>query len=301
MAKMTIEQLKEKQSKSLDWKIQASLNVIAEFYEKMEGQVYIAFSGGKDSTVLLDLVRDLYPDTSAVFANTGIEFPEIVDFVRTFDNVTEIQPQFIFKKVLEKHGYPVISKQVSMGLDRFRVTKHNYQKYLRLHGGINPNTGKTHPRTIPIKYHYLAYSDYKFSEKCCEVFKKRPFHKFEKDTGLHPYIGMMASDGRIRQGRYLQTGCNAFDIASPNSNPLSFWLESDVWEYIKLKKLNYSKIYDSGWDRTGCMYCMFGIYPESKKGLNRFQKMKGTHPKQYDYCINKLGFDKILDLLKVKY
>lgn len=59
------------------------------------------------------------------------------------------------------------------------------------------------------------------------------------------------------------------------------------------------KLYTTGCDRTGCMFCMFGVHLE--KEPNRFQRMKITHPKQYDYCINKLGCGAVLDYIGVKY
>ena len=47
------------------------------------------------------------------------------------------------------------------------------------------------------------------------------------------------------------------------------------------------------------MFCMFGAHLE--KEPNRFQRLKETHPKQYDYCINKLGLGEVLDYINVKY
>jgi len=80
-------QLKQRQSLPLAGKIKLSISRIKHWYEQWEGQVYVAFSGGKDSTVLLHLVRSLYKKVPAVFVDTGLEYPEIRDFVKTIDNV----------------------------------------------------------------------------------------------------------------------------------------------------------------------------------------------------------------------
>jgi len=75
--------------------------------------VYVSFSGGKDSTVLLTIAREMYPDIKAVFVDTGLEYPEIREFVKTWDNVDWLKPKMNFKQVIEKYGYPFISKEVS--------------------------------------------------------------------------------------------------------------------------------------------------------------------------------------------
>ena len=74
--------------------------------------IYVSFSGGKDSTVLLNLVRRFIdPNTKAVFCNTSNEYPEIVYFVRQTENVTIIRPNMTFKQVVAKYGFPLVSKQ----------------------------------------------------------------------------------------------------------------------------------------------------------------------------------------------
>ena len=129
--------------------------------------------------------------------------------------------------------------------------------------------------------------------------KKSPMKIYERKSHNKPFVGTMASDSRLRQTSYLQNGCNSFDTKRPMSTPMAFWLEQDVWDYIHQFNVPYSKIYDMGYDRTGCMFCMFGIHME--KGENRFQRMKRTHPQLYNYCINNLGIGKCLDLINIPY
>lgn len=292
-------ELIERQSWPLPQKIDKAISSIEEFYNHFDGKVYVSFSGGKDSTVLLDLVRMVYPDVVAVFVDTGLEYPEIRDFVKTIDNVIWVKPRKTFKQVITEYGFPVVSKKVSMGVSRYRGTKSEEQKKLRLFGGINPTSGKKQHPTVTKKWHYLVDADFKISDKCCDHLKKDPLKRFGKKHGLRPIIGSMTVESTLRTLEYLKHGCNAFDKKGSQSNPLSIWTEEDIWEYIKLKNLPYSKIYDMGYQRTGCMFCMFGV--QNDDNPNRFEQMAETHPKQYDYCINKLGLKKPLDFMNVKY
>lgn len=116
------------QALPLNLKIAKTQNRIREWYNYYGGEVYVSFSGGKDSTVLLDIVRGLYPDIDAVYVDTGLEYPELRDFVKTIDNVTWLKPKKNFKSVIQEYGYPIVSKEVAI---RFMV------RNLEIQGGSN--------------------------------------------------------------------------------------------------------------------------------------------------------------------
>lgn len=97
----------------LDRKIQISQTRIIEWYTHYKGNVCVAFSGGKDSTVLLHLVRSMFPDVKAVFSNTGLEYPEIRQFATSFPNVDVVSPKMRFDQVISTYGYPIIGKEVA--------------------------------------------------------------------------------------------------------------------------------------------------------------------------------------------
>ena len=102
-------------------KIEKTKLRIREWVERYgEDGVYVSFSGGKDSTVLLHIARQMYPNLKAVFVDTGLEYPEIRAFVKTFDNVEWLKPKMNFRQVIEKYGYPFISKEVSECVDGAR-------------------------------------------------------------------------------------------------------------------------------------------------------------------------------------
>lgn len=112
--KHTISDLYQMQSLPLSIKIRMTEQRIRNWVEEygVDG-VYVSFSGGKDSTVLLDIARRLYPNIKAAFVDTGLEYPEIRNFVRNFENVDWLKPKLTFRQVIEKYGYPFISKEVS--------------------------------------------------------------------------------------------------------------------------------------------------------------------------------------------
>ena len=304
--KHTIDDLRQMQSLPLSAKILMTKNRIRDWYEYFDGQVYVSFSGGKDSTVLLHIARELYPDIEAVFINTGLEYPEIRQFAKTFDNVTILRPKMRFDEVIRKYGYPLISKSVA---NCVRGAKLGQQSRINLLNGKNVDGSDRKSKFSKAKYKPLLNVDFKISDMCCDVMKKKPSYDFQKRTGKKPIIATMAQESMLREKNWYKSGCNAFDNKHPNSAPMSFWTEQDVLQYIKENNIPISSVYGevvykdedgfiyqdsicggklctTGCDRTGCIFCAFGAHLDERGGgLSRFERLKETHPRQYEYCI----------------
>ena len=308
----------------------------------LPGWVYVSFSGGKDSTVLKHIVDSMYEDVPSLFVNTGLEYPEIQKFAMAQKNVVTVRPKMRFDEVIKKYGYPVISKEVSQKIYEYRQTPNGYAKD---RFDENSDYVKRYGKAFCLsKWKWLRDSNIPISHKCCHVMKKNPAKQYEKNTGRMPFIGTLADESRLRKTRWIQNGCNAFEAKRPTSQPLSLWTEQDILHYIKKYDVAYCSVYGdivldldngnqdqlsildlfshydpmdklktTGCNRTGCVFCMFGITQDGSP--NRFQRLKETHPRQYEYCIGGgefvdgkwqpssegLGLGKVLDYIGVKY
>ena len=188
------------------------------------------------------------------------------------------------------------------------------------------------------RYQFMLKAPFEVSNLCCRVMKKTPVKSYAKKTNRKPFTAQMASESRLRTSVWIKNGCNAFDAKSPISNPMAFWTEQDVLLYIKQNNLPICSVYGDivedragtdevegqltmsdieGWEnmgifdaerlplkttgcnRTGCMFCGYGCHLE-KKGEGRFERLKKTHPKQYEYIMKPwseggLGYKEVID------
>ena len=210
-----------------------------------------------------------------------------------------VKPKLTFWEVVEKYGWPVVSKKQARYInDLQRPTANNERtRNLRL-TGLNSKGELCPSMKLAKKWLPLIDSGFKVSEKCCDVLKKNPMEKYAKKTGRRPITGVMAGESNNRLRGYQREGCNLYDAKKPISNPMQFWLEKDIWAYIKKYDLPYSGIYDQGEPRTGCKYCLFGCHLE--KGENRFQRMRRNFPGQFKN-FKRHGGCEVLDFINVEY
>lgn len=364
--KHTMTDLYQMQSLPLSAKIQMTQRRIEEWVDRFgEEGVYVSFSGGKDSTVLVDIVRNVckYKDIPLVFVDVPTQYPELKKFAQTFQNLIVLKPKISFAEVCEKYGFPMISKEVSncvsgarkyvkyldrqkcnntiltdrqtdrqtvpyacymadlLGIDR-RIDKQNEQ-YKSLQMGVIPSGSEYRLRRLngeltdrkgnysqfnQEKYKFFLDAPFDISDMCCMEMKHKPAFAYEKQTKRKPILAVMASESTMRTQKWLQDGCNAFNVKRPHSNPMSFWTEQDVLLYIKENRLPICSVYGdvvtddeetgqttladfmdmeefelgrpilhtTGCDRTGCVLCGFGCHLEKE---SRFERLKKTHPK----------------------
>jgi 3'-phosphoadenosine 5'-phosphosulfate sulfotransferase (PAPS reductase)/FAD synthetase len=306
--KFTAEELKQFQALPLDIKVRMTYLRIRWWLNEFDG--YVSFSGGKDSTVLLHIARQVDPDIPAVFVDTGLEYPEVRKFALSQENVIRLRPEMNFRKVIETYGYPLISKEASERIYYARKNPNGWAAKYFENSDYTKNS-----RYSLVRWNWLKDSQIPISHYCCYVMKKKPVKKYEKETGRTPIIATMTCESRNRKTAWLKNGCNAYESKRPTSQPMAFWTKQDVLKYIKENNIPYASVYGdivedengklktTGCDRTGCVFCAFGCHLE--KEPNRFQRLKQTHPQLWEYCMKDwddggLGMGNVLKQINVK-
>ena len=291
----TVEFLRMLQALPLDVKIAKTQQRIREWvqYYGVDG-VYVSFSGGKDSTVLLHIARKLYPNIEAVFVDTGLEDPSVKEFVKTVDNVMTIRPKRNFRDVIIRFGYPFIGKEQAQSIYYARAGQ---PSCLQKFDPESKHSTKYGPKFDLTKYKALLTTNFQLSHMCCYDMKKKPLKAYIRKSKKKPIIGTMAEESLLRETTWLRQGCNSFEGKKETSKPLSFWTEQDILAYIKENNLKiasaYGEIIEQNGklkctlcNRTGCIFCGFGAHMENGDNeILRFIYLKKYHPKLYDYCM----------------
>lgn len=264
---------------ALSQKITEAQHRIESLYYETEGQCYVSFSGGKDSTVMLALVKmcedlmtipkDAIP---AVFSNTGIELGITVEFVKWvkenyYPNLITIYPVKSFDWVVKNEGKPVKSKLRSKDLRQWHCGKRSDALLLLLLRGQYGDNHYAAKHLLADKDMHMIHDDFDIvpSHKCCDWMKKKPFEKYNKESGMKGcMVGVRAGEGGAReaalQSRIIRGGkpCTWVKKGVIQKAPLIDWTDDDIEEFIKEYNVPLSKAYtEYGFDRTGCMLCPY--------------------------------------------
>ena len=309
--KHTTGELRQMQSLSLQSKIQMTCLRIRGWVDEFgEENVYLAFSGGKDSTVLKHIIKQIYPRIKSVFCNTGLEHPSVMRFALSQENVTEIRPEMNFRDVIIKYGYPMIGKRQARFIHDLQTAGEHNKATVKLRlTGLTRNGVYCSSMKLPKKYLFMKDAPFSVSQECCNVMKKNPIAKSEYGK-QYPFMATMAEESELREKKWKQYGCNMFDLKHPQSAPMSFWTEQDVLSYIHTYNLTIADAYGqvvvkddcidgqinihdylgdyrdcqyetTGENRTGCIFCGFGIVRDK----DRFIRLAKQEPKLCDYVM----------------
>lgn len=261
---------------TIDLYITKAMHRIEDLYYQTGGDCYLSFSGGKDSTIVLALIKmceelGTIPQNAipAVYCDTKIELGAIIEFVKWvrdnwYGNVQIIEPDMLFSHVLKKYGKPAIAKFKSELIKRWKKNpKTKSAQYLI----ANDNTGKYRNSKLANKYFHFLHDEFdiKISNECCHQMKKKPFAKYAKTNGMLGYMsGLRISEGGVRAINIVQRGSNICtkikDDGYIEKSPIIDWTDEACDEFIKAYNVPLSKAYtEYGMKRTGCFCCPFAL------------------------------------------
>lgn len=289
---------------SLDLAIEDALFRIRREYKRTNGKIYLAFSGGKDSTVLAELIKmaDLPEKIPFVFANTRIEFDATYAFVKNFpyENIVITKPRKPFGQILKEYGKPAISKKKS---DYLKTYQNHIENPLETYRARQLITGEMERKGgIPVgvrtkfaladKHFHFLHPDlgYKVANKCCTYMKKYPFEDYAAENDMAgAFNGMRIAEGGARATAY--TSCvHVKNIKGKEflmSMPMFDWSDDLVWEFVNKYNIKLSDAYTKyGCERTGCVGCPFAKESDLKKELKAVYEHE---PNRYKAAISWLG------------
>lgn len=255
-----------------DWKKRQADSKITEFEQVLGlGTIYVSTSGGKDSSVLSRIAKNLYPNIQHIMFDTGLEYQAVKDIAKR-QGAQIIKPCRGWVDFCEEKGYPITSKQVSKRIHDARISP--LGAVLTMYSKVYHLSHKW--------LHLLEMADFPISHRCCDEFKKRPAHQLK----LNPIIATRVSESAVRKSAWKKSGCNSYSEDGKHgiSRPMSLWTDDDVNRYVIEESVELSEIYTQyEQKRTGCIICPFGAHLEEK---SRFELLKKLEPKRYDYFMH---------------
>ena len=264
------------------------LNIIRDTINRYgEENFYISFSGGKDSTLLHHLIDEALPNNKIprVFINTGIEYNDIVKFVREMaqndDRFIIYNSKVHIPSMLQKYGYPFKSKEHAEKVSLYQSggVKKTVKAYLT---GVRANGTKAFVKCPKnLQYQFTEDNKLKISDRCCDKLKKEVIHRYEKESSKTISItGLRSAEGGTRKQH---KGCVIFDKNNRIKKFKPINPCTDEWcdWYIESRNIRLCKLYYPPYNftRTGCKGCPFAINLQEQ-----LETMEKLLPSEYKQC-----------------
>lgn len=324
---MSIKSFMELQALPYEYKVTYAKGLGREFFEQMKGQVFCSVGGLDSITLLLFLRKYVSPDIVGV-SLSSLEDKSIQRIHKALDNMVILKPYKTKVQVIKEHGYPVISKDKAGKIqllqnptEKNSTVRHAImtgdtgaqggwrtgtrmrlpQKWLNLFGGPENEKYGTNYKTAP----------FKVSPDCCYYMKEKPANDWAKANKVHPYMGLMASEGGQRQKALMKHGCNYYGKTVTRSCPFAIFSRTDLLQlaldldvplpeiYGDIKQQRNGTLETTKAKRTGCTMCGFGIHIEKRP--HRFDRLRETSPKEWHFWMYKMGWGQVLDYIGVPW
>lgn len=228
---------------------------IEKAYNKHPGKLVVSWSGGKCSTAVLFMALSLDPEIPVVWNNTGVHFPETIQFVEKIRenwnlNLITLNPENSFWNCIEEYGLPMLRGQYK--------------------NSSKSKDGKP---------------------MCCQYLKEMPFQKFLKESGYQATLtGLRASESRMRTFGIAQFGQYYFakTLKHWRYHPIAFWTRAQLDLFHSENGIPENAIYAMGQERSGCWPCTGYItwqrsLRKSHPKMYRFLAKKSGQPALWEY------------------
>ena len=249
---------------SLDFNIKEKMAMrrVADFIDYFgEERVYVSFSGGLDSLVVLNMARQLVGSSiKAIYLDTYMEIPSMREFVYSYGDKVDLKclkPKKTLKKIIEDDGFCFPSKEVAMCINYMRNSNDkNSWAYKKMHG-LDKNGNFSEFRQQYVKFLPVIDWDVVISDRCCFDMKHGIAQAYEKENDTHPLIGTRIEESRMRLEAWRKTGCITGETVlrekdgelvevkadRPACRPISIFTKQDVYRYLDKYNIILPSVY----------------------------------------------------------
>lgn len=321
-------QLAQKMSLPFELKVKHAIIRAREFYEQMQGDVYVGV-GGVDSITLLYFLRKHVNKNILGVTLSVLEDKSIQEVHQSLENMVFLKPLKSKIQVLKEFGYPVISKSHASKIEHLQKPDNPKQTFIHaiMTGDMGEQGNYQHSEQIKLPDKWLEkfgglyfnhrpdlscqVAPFKVSARCCWWMKEKPSEIYQKESGKQPYLGLMIAEGGQRKWGLMKNGCNYFGKSVTRSCPFLIFSKSDVLQLASDLNVPIPTIYGeivrnkegllttTKAKRTGCSMCGFGVHMEKRP--HRFDRLREDNIKEWEFWMITQGWGKVLSYIGVEW